>query len=145
VNDDAAPSWQDALASLVAGAPDDLRALASSELHIGGFTNVRLEHPVLDLRGVAEHERALRALTFFVAGALLATASVARVHVDTAAQGTALARAARRSFRPVLAHVDDASVALLRYFDLYLDARRELDPATAARLLRAVERALRAR
>jgi hypothetical protein len=137
--------WRAALAAVVAGAPDELRVLASTELHIGGFTSVRLEHPVLDLRAVADDVLAGRALAFFVAGALLSGASVARVHVRAGPPGALLARAARRSFRPALARVDDESVALLRYFDLYLQPADALDPAARGRLVRALERALRGR
>ncbi len=134
--------WREALAALLARAPDELRGLASSELHIGGFTDVRLEHPVLDLRGVADDALATRALAFFVAGSLLGGATIARVHVASGAQGVALARAAKRSFKPVLGRVDDESVALLRYFDLYLQDAPALDAAAAQRLVRAVERAV---
>lgn len=137
-----AGAWRDALAALLARAPDELRGLASSELHIGGFTDVRLEHPLLDLRDVADDALATRALTFFVAGALLGGAAVARVHVASGVQGVALARAARRSFKAVLARVDDESIALLRYFDLYLHPSPALDEPAATRLLRAVERAV---
>jgi len=137
-----AGAWREALAALLARAPDELRGLASSELYIGGFTDVRLEHPVLDLRGVSDDALATRALAFFVAGSLLGGASVARVHVASGVQGVALARAARRSFKAVLARVDDESVALLRYFDLYLHADPALDATAAARLTRTVERAL---
>lgn len=139
-----AGAWREALAQLLARAPEELRGLASSELHIGGFTDVRLEHPLLDLRAVTDDVLATRALAFFVAGALLGGATVARVHVASGVQGVALARAARRAFKPVLARVDDESVALLRYFDLYLHDAPALDAAAASRLVRTVERAMQA-
>lgn len=139
---DGACDWRTTLAAVVARAPAELRARASSELHIGGFTNVRLEHPVLDLRGGVAEDLAARAVVFFVAAALLGAARVARVHVDTGAQGTTLARLARRSFKSLLLRVDDESVALVRYFDLYLQPNPTLAPDAAARLVRAVERAL---
>ena len=134
--------WRDALAAVVARAPEALRALASAELHIGGFTNVRLEHPLLDLRAVEDDGLAGRALAFFVAGALLAGAEVARVHARSGAQGTVLARSARRSFKAALARIDDENVGLLRYFDLYFHPATALDGHAAARLVRTVERAL---
>ena len=55
-------AWRDGLAALLRGAPGEFRELASDALHIGGFTNVCFEHPVLDLRGVADDARADRAL-----------------------------------------------------------------------------------
>lgn len=137
--------WRDALAAVVARAPDALRALASAELYIGGFTNVRLEHPLLDLRAVAEDALAARALAFFVAGAVLAGAEVARVHAHSGAQGAALARRARRSFKAALVRIDDENVGLLRYFDLYFHPAAALDGRAGAGLVRTVERALDAR
>lgn len=111
--------WRAPLAEAVAGAPEELRALASPELHIGGFTNVRLDHPVLDLRAVEDDAHAVRALAFFTAAALLRGATVARVHVRRDHAGS-LARRARRDLRGVLLHVDDENASLLRYFDLHL-------------------------
>ncbi|MBM4244948.1 MAG: hypothetical protein FJ148_14225, partial [Deltaproteobacteria bacterium] len=74
-------AWRDALSDLVLRAPDELRRLASDELHIGGFTNVRLDHPVLDLREVVDDALGSGAVVFFAAAALLRGATVARVHV----------------------------------------------------------------
>ena len=140
----AAGPWRDALAAAVAGAPEELRALASEELHIGGFTNVRLEHPVLDLRPLEDDGLAERALLFFLAGALLQGAAVARVHVRNGARGKDLATLARRRLRPAVARVDDESVALLRYFDVYLRPSASLDEKAGGQLVRAVARALAA-
>ncbi|MBY0278093.1 hypothetical protein K2Z84_22390, partial [Candidatus Binatia bacterium] len=75
------PGWRSALAAALARAPAAFRALASDELHIGGFTNVRLAHPVLDAREIADETRAADAVVFFVAGAVLQGATLARVHV----------------------------------------------------------------
>ena len=139
---DDAPGWLDTLAALVAGAPETWRALASDELHIGGFTNVQLAHPVLDLRTVADEDASGRALTFFVAAALLQGATVARIHVARGADGVRLASLARRRFRAALARVDDESVALLRYFDLYLREASAITPAAGLRMTRLVGAAL---
>lgn len=141
MSDAATPSWTDALASLVAGAPDALRRLASGELRIGGFTNVRLDHPVLDLRGTGADDAA-RALTFFLAAAVVHGARVARVHVDRGEQGPTLAGLARQRFKPALERVDDESVALLRYFDVYLKPAAEIGDAAGRRLVRVTAEAL---
>lgn len=133
-------AWRDALATAVERAPATLRALASDELHIGGFTNVQLAHPVLDLRAVTDPALALQALTFFVVAAMLGGATVARVQVRR--EDADLARRAKRELRAALARVDDESVALLRYFDLYLQPIDALDDAAGRALVRRLERAL---
>lgn len=139
---DVARPWRDALADLVAAAPCALRALASDELHIGGFTNVQLDHPVLDLRAVPEDRESERALAFFLAAALLHGATVARVHVARGDAGRRLARLARRRYGAVLERVDDESVALLRYFDAYLRPATAIDEAAGRTLARRVAAAL---
>jgi hypothetical protein len=137
-----APAWLDTLAALVARAPEAWCALASDELHIGGFTNVQLAHPVLDLRTVADEDASSRALAFFVAAALLRGATVARIHVARGADGARLARLARRQFRAALERVDDESVALLRYFDVYLRDVATIEPAAGRRMARLLGAAL---
>ena len=97
-------AWRDALAALLRRAPDEFRELASDALHIGGFTNVRLEHPVLDLRGVADEARADRALAFFAAAALLHGAAIARVHVRRE-DASALPRRAKRALRGAITRI----------------------------------------
>jgi hypothetical protein len=131
-------AWLAALAGAVAGAPEDLRALASAELHIGGFTNVQLEHPVLDLRAIDDAEASARALIFFLAAALLREARIARIHVASGSAGAALAKLARKHFRAALERVDDESVSLLRYFDLYLRPATDIEPAAGTRIARHV-------
>lgn len=135
----AAPIWRAALAGALDRAPIALRALASEELHIGGFTNVRLEHPVLDLRDVRDEERAAGALVFFASGALLHGATLARVHVRRE-HAAALSGGAKRALRGILRRVDADNVHLLRYFDLYLTSLAEIGDAAGTRLTRAVER-----
>jgi hypothetical protein len=134
--------WRAAIAERLAEAPAELRALASDELHIGGHTNVRLEHPVLDLREVDDDALATRALDFFVVAALLAGAGVARVHVRRGAQATSLAQRARRQLRAALLRVDDETVALLRYFDVYFRPLDEITASSGRRVLALIERAL---
>lgn len=134
-------AWRDALADLLRRAPDELRARASDELHIGGFTNVRLDHPVLDLRDVADEHLADRALAFFAAAALLHGASIARVHVRRE-DASALPRRAKRALRGVAGRVDDENAALLRYFDLYLLRSDEIAPDAGARLVTLLAHAL---
>lgn len=136
-------AWRDGLAAALERAPAALRALASHELHVGGFTNVRLEHPVLDLRGVADEARAADAIVFLTAGALLHGATLARVHLRREHAASLPARA-RRALRGVLLRVDDENVGLLRYFDLYLAPLAEIGDQAGARLRRAVERAVAA-
>lgn len=134
-------AWRDALADLLRRAPDELRALASDELHIGGFTNVRLEHPVLDLRDAAGDVLAQRALAFFTAAALLHGATIARVHVRRE-DAASLPRRARRDLRGVVTRIDDENVVLLRYFDLYLPSPDAVPPEAGARLAKLLARAL---
>lgn len=133
--------WRDALADLLRRAPDEFRALASDKLHIGGFTNVRLDHPVLDLRDVADETRADGALAFFAAAALLHGATIGRVHVRREDASTS-PRRARRALRGVAARVDDDNASLLRYFDLYLLPMDEIAPDAGARLVKLLARAL---
>jgi len=130
--------WLDVLAALIAGAPGSLRVLASDELHIGGFTNVRLEHPVLDVRAVADAALAERALLFFLAGALVRGATLARVQVARGAHGAQLAALVRRQLRAAVARVDDENVSLLRYFDVYLRPAADVPQVAGARLVRLV-------
>ena len=127
----------------MARVPAELRGLASEELHIGGFTNVRLEHPVLDLRGVDDDARAAGALAFFAAAALLRGATVARVHVRREHAGV-LPRRARSDLRGVLVRVDDDSASLLRYFDLYLRPEAEIGAQAGRRLAKLVAGAVAA-
>jgi hypothetical protein len=134
-----AARWVDTLTALIADAPESLRELASDELHIGGFTNVQLAHPLLDLRGVGEAVERERALAFFLGAALLRGATVARVHAASGAEAARLARIARRRLAPALARVDDESTALLRYFDAYLVPAETIEAAAGKRLAGAVK------
>ncbi|MEW6272282.1 MAG: hypothetical protein AB1689_23615 [Thermodesulfobacteriota bacterium] len=119
-----------------------MRARASAALHIGGFTNVALEHPVLDAGTDLGEDDAERVLVFFLAAALLHGATVARVHCGGAVRGRALAGAAKRLLRGAIARVDDDNVALLRYFDVYLKRPSEVGPRTGSRLCDAARRAV---
>lgn len=134
-------AWRDALGDLVRQAPDELRRLASDELHIGGFTNVRLAHPVLDLREVVDDTLGSGAVAFFTAAALLRGATVARVHVRREHAAT-LPRRAKRDLRGVLARVDADSASLLLYFDLYLRPVAEVRADAGRRLVNLVATAL---
>lgn len=120
-----------------------MRELASAELHIGGFTNVQLEHPVIDLSRVAEDEAASRGLVFFLAAALAAGAQVARVHAGRSPRAVALASLAKRQLRGAVARVDDDNLRLLRYFDVYLHPADVIRPATGERVVRLLGEALR--
>jgi hypothetical protein len=120
-----------------------MRARASAELHIGGFTNVQLAHPVLDAAGAPDDDTAARALLFFTAASLAHGAAIARVHCGRGPRGAMIAAFARRSFRGVVARIDDESLGLLAYFDLYLHPAAAVGPKVGARLVRSVARALR--
>jgi hypothetical protein len=133
--------WRAALADLAGVAPPWMRALASDELHIGGFTNVQLAHPVIDLRSLADEERVLRAAAWFCGAAIAAGASVARFHCGATA-GRAVAAHVRRRFGGALSRVDDESVALLRYFDVYLKPSEQISDAAGSRALAATRHAL---
>jgi hypothetical protein len=134
--------WRTTAAELIGTAPDTLRALASDELHIGGHTNVQLAHPVLDLRAVDDDALATRALDFFVVASLLRGAELARVHVRRGVQATTLARRARRELRAAVTRVDDENLALLCYFDVYLQRADAVAASDGARLVALVERAV---
>ena len=138
------PSWPAELAAAVAGAPAWVRDLVSSDLHIGGFTNVRLDVPVLDAASAPGADRAEGALLFLAAGALLRAAPVARVHCGRGPLGATLAGAARRRLRGIVARVEDEDLALMRYFDLHLNELARVDATAGARLLRALRAALAA-
>jgi len=134
--------WRAALGDLARAAPPWMRALASEELHIGGFTNVQLAHPVIDLRPLSNEERALRAAAWFCGASIAAGASVARFHCGAAATGPTVAAHVRRRFSGALSRVDDESVALLRYFDVYLKPTEEISDAAGSRALAAMRHAL---
>ena len=122
-----------------------MRELASEELHIGGFTDVQLEHPVVDVAPLAEApERSQAAVVFFLCACMLRGATIARVHVASSAQGRALIDTMRRAGRGAIARIDGENVALMRYFDLYLKPLDELSQRSAATLARTLERALSA-
>jgi len=135
--------WRRELGDLVQAAPNWMRDLASDELHIGGFTNVQLEHPVLDVSGLADDlDRAERALTFFLAACVARGAAVARVHAGSGARGRELIALASKSFKRAIARIDGDNVALVRYFDVYLRAADEIAPHSGMLLARHVRRAL---
>jgi hypothetical protein len=119
-----------------------MRERASAELHVGGFTNIRLEHPVLDVASGLTDEDAVRAASFFLAAAVLHGAALGRIHCGSAARGRAVATAVRRALRGAIVRVDDENVALVRYLDVYLRSSDAVDDATGARLVRAAARAV---
>ncbi|HEY8516016.1 MAG TPA: hypothetical protein VIS07_10930 [Candidatus Binatia bacterium] len=135
-------AWREQLAALVERAPAWMRERASSALHIGGFTNVALEHPVLDAGANLDDDAAERVLVFFLAAAIVHGATLARVHCGSAARGRVLADAARRTLRGAATRIDDDNVALLRYFDVYLKPPSDLTPRTGERLRQAAQRAV---
>jgi len=128
----------------VSSAPAWMRALASEELHIGGFTNVQLEHPVIDLSTVSEDRYAERALDFFLAACIARGATVGRVRCGRGARGRRLIARAASKFRPALARIDGDNVALMRYFDVYLKPGAGLTAAAGARIARTLESVLAA-
>ncbi len=135
-------TWREQLSAVVESAPAWMRERASAALHIGGFTNVRLEHPVLDVADSVDGADAVRAATFFLAAALLHGAALGRIHCGSGERARAIATAVRRALRGAVERVDDENAALLRYVDVYLRAPEALDDATGARLARAAARAL---
>jgi hypothetical protein len=128
----------------VTAAPAWMRALASEELHIGGFTNVQLEHPVIDLSTVSEDRDAERALDFFLGACIARAASVGRVHCGRGQRGRTLIARAASSFKPALVRIDGDNVALMRYFDVYLKPSADLTAAAGARIAGTLESALAA-
>lgn len=135
-------AWREQLAAVVERAPSWMRERASAALHIGGFTNVRLEHPVLDVAHGVDDADAVRAATFFLAAALLHGAALGRIQCGSGERARALATAVRRALRGAVERVDDENAALLRYVDVFLRAPEALDDATGARLARAAARAV---
>jgi len=119
-----------------------MRERASAGLHIGGFTNVALEHPVLDVAQGVEDADAVRAATFFLAAALLHGAALGRIQCGNAARARAVAVAVRRALRGAIERVDDDNAALLRYVDVYLRPPDALDDVAGARLARVAARAV---
>ena len=134
--------WLARLAALLPDAPEWMRALASAELHIGGFTNVQLDHPVLDATGAPDDEAAGRALLFFAGASLVHGAAIARVHCGRGPRGPHLARLARTELRGAVARVDDESLRLVGYFDLYFKPAAAIAPAVGTRIRRAVGQAV---
>lgn len=141
--DDAGDDWIGELARAVADAPAWMRALASRELHIGGFTQAELPYPVLDAAGAPDDAAAERLLLFFVAASALDGAAIARVQCGRGARGGALARTSRRALRGVVARVDDENLALMRYFDLHLVEPAKIAAASGRRFARSVANAVR--
>jgi hypothetical protein len=136
------PAWLDDLTALLPAAPEWMRALASAELHIGGFTNVQLEHPVLDAAAAPDDDAAGRALLFFVGASLARGAAIARVQCGRGARGPHLAHLARTAMRGAIARIDDESLGLVHYFDLYLAPIASIGPRVGARIVRSVGDAL---
>jgi len=122
-------------------APDWMRKRASPELYIGGFTQARLDTPVLEAAGLPDVDQAARAVVFFVVTALAGGAAVARVQCGDAADPALLARAARDALGSALVRIDDENVALMRYFDLFLAPAKALPPAERRHMLKALEHA----
>ncbi|HYC22265.1 MAG TPA: hypothetical protein VEI94_06155 [Candidatus Bathyarchaeia archaeon] len=125
-------------------APPWMRELASEELHIGGFTNVQLEHPVIDLSELSADRDAERALDFFLAACIERGAGAARVRCGRGARGRRLIARAASQFKPALVRIDGDNVALMRYFDVYLKAGADLTAAAGARIAATLENALAA-
>jgi hypothetical protein len=121
-----------------------MRELASEELHIGGFTNVQLEHPVIDLSELAADRDAERALDFFLAACIERGATAARVRCGRGERGRRLIARVASQFKPVLGRIDGDNVALMRYFDVYLKAGADLTAAAGARIAATLESALAA-
>jgi hypothetical protein len=134
--------WRAALVELAGSAPSWMRALASPELHIGGFTDVQLAYPMIDLRSLDDDGTTLRAAVWFCAAVIARGALVARLHCGRAARGSAMAARLRRDFRGSLVRIDDEGLALLRYFDIYPKANEEISDAAGQRALAAMRRAL---
>ncbi len=137
---DAPAAWIDAVRDLAERAPEWMRERAAAELHIGGFTQAQLETPVLEVSDLDDTDAAQCATVFFLAVALAAGASIARVHcAPTAAAG--LVAASREALGAAIHHVDDENVSLMRYFDVSLETTHTLTSDDAARLVAALERA----
>ena len=122
------PSWVETIHGTAERAPDWMRACASTELHIGGFTQAQLDTPVLDLASIAEPEHVTRALTFFLIVALAAGASVARVQCATH-RGDELAREAEQILGDACARLDAENVRLMRYFDVFFPSSSAIPDA----------------
>lgn len=135
-----ASHWRDAAGALASKAPEWMRARASAELHIGGFTQARLETPVLDVADL-DDAAASTAITFFLIVAAAGGAAVARVQCKRGAE-SALVASARANCGPAIRHVDDENAALMRYFDVFLTPPSAIDAPDGARLVAALESAL---
>lgn len=114
--------WRARVDALLAAAPEEMRALASAELHIGGMVNVRLAHPVLDVTGAADAEAAV---VFFVAACVVHDVVLGRVMCAS----RSLATVVRERLGDVVERVDDECAALMGYFDVYLRRLAADDPA----------------
>lgn len=134
------PDWAAAIRARAAEAPAWMRERASAELHIGGFTQARLETPVLDACGLDEPSGG-DVVVFFLVAASAAAAPVARIQCS-ASQIDSLTAAARDRVATAIERVDDANARLMRYFDVYLRPPASIAEADAGRLRRALEDAL---
>lgn len=131
--------WRERVRSLALAAPSWMRERASDQLHIGGFTQVQLETPVLEVSDVPDPDEASRAMTFFVVTAVASGATVARVQCGRGPEAARLASAARETLGPALDRVDDENVFLMRYFDVYLNASAADGEELVRRLSHALE------
>jgi hypothetical protein len=132
--------WRTRVDALLAGAPEWMRALASTELHIGGMTNVQLAHPVLDVGPAADEGAAARAVVFFVVACAVHGAALGRVCCPPA-WSTSLADVVRDRLAVVNERIDDECASLMGYFDVYLRPLAADDPGGPG-VLAALEAAL---
>jgi hypothetical protein len=135
-------SWLDRVSTLVEQAPQWLCDLASDELHIGGFTQAQLAHPVIDVARLGGDAEAEQAVIFFVAACLAADVRAGRVQCGRGPRGTALIGFARRNLRSAIERIDGENVALLRYFDVYLKAAGEIGQTAGLKIAHSLAAAL---
>lgn len=137
-----AADWTDSVRALAPSAPEWMRARASAELHIGGFTQAQLDTPVLDVADLGDPQ-ATAAVVFFLVVAAASEAPVARIQCTREA-AAALADAVRDRVGPAIERVDDENVMLMRYFDVFLNPPSSISIDDGARLVAALEDTLSA-
>jgi len=113
-------SWIDRVYELAETAPQWMRERASAELHIGGFTQARLETPVLEISDLEDVEEAAHALIFFLAVAAASGSTLARVRCGRGKAAERLVQEARSTLGGALDRMEDENVSLMRYFDVFL-------------------------
>ncbi len=135
------PAWADAVRALADRAPPWMHERASAELHIGGFTQTRLETPVLQMSDLDDPDAARRTTVFFLAVALASGAAVARVQC---ARETApnLIGTTRDALGDTVDHIDDENVSLMRYFDVFFKPAADVSSADGMSVADALRRVL---